>query len=350
MKNVLFLSNLEVPYRVRFFNELAKHCRLTVFYETRTSRHRNPAWAKSEEKQFRVCYPGSGKSLREKYDVIILGCYHTPLQILAGLTMRLLKIPFVINLDGAPYLQGKGLKARCKRFLLSGAAQYLAAGEKAAAEVKKIAGNKPVYAYGFSSLSEEELRLHRKAAPVERSNTILVVGQYFPYKGMEMALEVARRDLGQPYRFVGMGRRTRKFIRENRIPANVEIIPFLQKQELEREYRSCAMLVLPSRRECWGLVVNEAASWGTPIVSTRGSGAAVELLLDEYPQYLAKPGDPEDLLRCIHRLLDSQTTEAYQAYLLHKSASYSIERSVREHLPLLEEGRGPDGLCDRSRL
>ena len=46
---------------------------------------------------------------------------------------------------------------------------------------------------------------------------------------------------------------------------------------------------------CLRLVVNEAASFGTPIVSTWGSGAAMEFIGDDYPQFLAKPADAGSL-------------------------------------------------------
>ena len=57
-----------------------------------------------------------------------------------------------------------------------------------------------------------------------------------------------KKDQTLQYKFVGMGKRTEQFLQENSIPSNVEIIPFLQKEDLEREYHSCAMLVLPSRQ------------------------------------------------------------------------------------------------------
>jgi len=56
MKKVLYLSNIEVPYRVRFFNELAKDRDLTVFYESRRSQCRDTAWAKSEKRRFRTLW------------------------------------------------------------------------------------------------------------------------------------------------------------------------------------------------------------------------------------------------------------------------------------------------------
>ena len=95
------------------------------------------------------------------------------------------------------------------------------------------------------------------------------------------------------------------------------------------------MLVLPSRKECWGLVINEAASYGTPIVSTWGSGAAVEFLGDIYPQYLAKVCDAESLYHCISSMRNMDNVDEYEEYLLAVSKEYTIERSLQVHLNAL---------------
>jgi glycosyltransferase involved in cell wall biosynthesis len=159
-----------------------------------------------------------------------------------------------------------------------------------------------------------------------------VVGQYFEYKGMDVALAAAKMDKTIQYKFVGMGKRTPLFMAELMSDAeNIEVVPFLEKKALEKEYRSCMMLVLPSRQECWGLVVNEAASFGTPLVSTWGSGAAVEFIADDYPQFLAEPGNSASLYKCIKLLKESEKKE-YSVYLKKKSARYSIEKSVAAHL------------------
>ena len=350
MKRVLYLTNTEVPYRVRFFNKLAEHCDLTVVYECRKSSSRDHSWARSQMKNFRTKYLRGIKFRGEnvislgilweilgRYDIIVVGCYNSPSQMLAILAMRLLWIPYVLNLDGEIFLGEGGLKNRMKRFFLAGAQQYLSAGEKAGESIGKAVGEKTVIPYYFSSLSEDEVQEHSRTALQEnRNSTVLVVGQYFPYKGMDVALEAARLDPSIPYKFVGMGPRTARFVTENEIPENVEIVPFMQKEELEREYRNCAMLVLPTRQECWGLVINEAASFGTPIVSTWGSGAAVEFLGERYPQYLANPGDPDSLYDCICRCLSSADQRAYCDYLIEKAKQYTIENSIKAHLHVIE--------------
>lgn len=346
MKKVLYLTNIEVPYRVRFFNELAKYCDLTVLYERERSGNRNNDWAKSEKPNHTIRYLKGWKIGNENgfslgvfreifagYDHIIVGCYNSPVQMLAILTMRLFRIPYILNLDGEPFLAGDGLKKQVKRFFISGAQKYLLAGEKAAESLRTaIGGDKIVIPYYFSSLSEKELEEHHLLSGGKRTDVILVVGQYFDYKGMDVALEAARMDQSLRYKFVGMGSRTDLFQQEHEIPPNVEVIPFLQKQELEDEYKNCAMLVLPTRQECWGLVVNEAASFGTPIVSTWGSGAAVEFLAEKYPQNLAEPGNAQSLYKCIIGEKQGKESGKYSEYLLKKSRKYSVEENVRRHI------------------
>ena len=345
MKKVLYVSNIEVPYRVRLFNELAKHCELTVLYETEKTDIRNNEWSKSEISFYKKKYIGgkrikaensfSLKAVKEvfcDYDVIVIGCFNSPVQLLMMLTMRLLRKPYILNLDGEIFADGKDLKSALKRFFLKGAEKYLVAGNEAIASLKKIIHNKEMIPYYFSSLSDAELseNAHSKK---ENDGFVLVVGQYLDVKGMDVALECAKLNPDIRYKLVGMGSRTELF-KEKYCTSNVknvEIVPFLKKEELAEEYKKCSLFVLPSRQECWGLVINEAASYGIPIVSTYGSGAAVEFLAKDYPQYLAIPGDAHSLLCCIESALKGDREE-YSRYLIEKSKQYSIEKGVKAHI------------------
>ena len=348
MKKLIYLTNIEVPYRVRFFNELAKHCDLTVLYERRESSNRDKTWTDSEKGNYHEEYLDGADLGRESsfslrivnvvrrgWDVVIVGCYNSKVQMLAMLTMRLLKIPFFINLDGEPFID-YSLKGQVKKFFLKGAKGYLIAGVKAGESLKANLGKDVlIIPYWFSSLSDEELQHNRHTVCERQKVTVLVIGQYYDYKGMDVAFQAACHDQSIKYKFVGIGKRSGLFQKNmGVIPENIVIIPFLQKKGLEEEYRKCSLMVLPSRQECWGLVINEAASFGTPVVSTWGSGAAVEFLSDEYPQYLAKAGDAESLYNCIKLCLESDNNE-YSNFLKEKSVQYSIERSVRAHIDLV---------------
>ena len=348
MTKVLYLTNIETPYRVRFFNELAKVCDLSVMYERRKSANRDAKWASSVQKTFNVEFLdgkeigneysfsfGITKILKRHWDVVIVGCYNSYVQIFAMMYMKLHKIPYIVNLDGEQFFDN-GLKSAIKRMLLKSGDAILAAGVKSASTTTNaIKGKKTVYPYHFSSLSDAEIIGNGQTTTIQRADYVLVVGQYFDYKGMDVAFRVACKDRSIRYKFVGLGSRTEQFISDmGCIPDNIEIIPFLQKEDLNNEYKRCALMLLPTRQECWGLVVNEAASFGTPIVSTYGSGAAVEFLSDKYTKYLAEPNDVDSLYSCVRQCLSDNSTE-YSKYLKAFSRNYSIERSVSLHAELI---------------
>lgn len=348
MKKVLYITNIPVPYRVKFFNELATEVSLTVLFERHRGGNRDEAWSESEDVHFRAKYLhgiplgkengfsfGIFRELFAGFDAVIFGCCNSPVQLMAMLVLRLLGKPYILNLDGEVFLRGDGIKARLKRFFLSGADKYLVAGEQAGKSIRKIAAGREVIPYFFGSLSEDEVRANA-ARGSSRGEAIAVVGRYYPYKGMDVALEAAKMAPDLKFLFVGMGDRAAAFRQEQGIPVNVKIIPFLQKEDMAQLYATCRLLVLPSRQECWGLVIGEAASFGTPIVSTWGSGAAVEYLRRAYPQYLARPGDARSLLDRIRSLTEAEDIEEYRAFLLKTAGRYTIEESVRAHLQALE--------------
>ena len=113
--------------------------------------------------------------------------------------------------------------------------------------------------------------------------------------------------------------------------------PFLQKEELRSRYRSCKAFILPSRQECWGLVLNEATSFGTPIIATRGAGAARDFLDDDSP-FLVDSGSASEIARAItiYDALDSKAKKTLSDDLLYRSSCYTVERTVEEHAAAFE--------------
>lgn len=349
MKKVLYISNIEVPYRVEFFNQLAKKCNLTVLYERNKSKNRDVKWTSSIEKKYNVKYLNVIKIKNEnsfnlsiikyifgKYDKIIFGCYNSPVQMFAILLMKLFRKSYILNLDGEVFVKSFGIKNKLKKFFIKGAKAYLVAGEKSAESIRKITKCKEIYTYYFSSLTEKELEENNKHINKNKEDRILVIGQYFDYKGLDIAAEVAKKNKNLKYKFIGMGQRSELF-KKNINSENIEIIPFLPKEDLYEEYQKCRLVVLPSRQECWGLVINEATSFGVPIVSTWGSGAAIEFMGDEYSEFIAETCNPEDLYKKINNLINYEQIDEYKNYLIGKSKRYNIEHAVRKHLELINK-------------
>jgi len=75
---------------------------------------------------------------------------------------------------------------------------------------------------------------------------------------------------------------------------------FVGPDELEHALRHALCLVLPSRREGYGLIVVEAASMGVPSVVVAGpDNAAVELIEEGVNGFVAPSASPEDLAAAI---------------------------------------------------
>lgn len=365
MKTVLYLTNIEVPYRVKFFNELAKYCDLTVLYERRNSKNRNEEWAFSETSLFHKEYLDGFKIgnenllsyqvigfVKKKYDIIIIGCYNSPTQIMALFYMRMKKIEYYLNIDGETFIGHHGIKNWLKKNILIGASHYLVAGKHSGDSLQRLIPNANLSMYGFSSLYNAEIDKNRiEKNLLNHQNIVLVVGQFLDYKGLDIVVNIAKRDRSIYYRFVGTGNRTDEFKKRYHLEleSNIEVVPFLLKEKLEEEYKRCTVLVLPSRKECWGMVINEAASFGTPIVSTYGSGAAIEFLADQYKCFLSAPDNEEDLYNKIKNVLAFRKKEEYANYLLDKTKKYSIENMVKQHCAALGINM-KDDTCSIERL
>lgn len=348
MKKVLYITNIEVPYRVSFFNRLSEKVDLTVLYERDRSSNRNDVWAKSVSSSYNRYFMNGLKISNENsfslkifkylngnYDTIIFSCVNSPIQILGMQYLRLRGKKYILSLDGEQFADGRGIKKVLKRCIIRGAEKYLVAGEVAAENIQSIVTTKEIYPYFFSSYSKQELK-HINSESTEREKTVLVVGQYYDYKGLDIAVKVARLDRAIDYKFIGMGKRTKLFVTEQlkKDDSNIEVVDFLQKDKLNDEYRKAGVLLLPSRKECWGLVINEAAAFGLPIVATFGSGAAQEFLRGKYKKYLFAKDDVTGMYKAIKNILENESSD-YSDYLREMSSKYSIENMVDTHLEVI---------------
>lgn len=349
---VLYLTNYHNPYRDEFFEQLGLKCDLTVFFEQSAASTRDASWFEHPQAtQYKeiLSSPNTSRTalmkalVRQTWDVIVFGCYNSPTQIKTMLHLRRRQTPFILNSDGMVFASSNPLKERFKRYVLRSATAYLIAGEKCVESLRDIVGDSAIIqSYPFTSLTQKQVKDAAEYASEARlrrkNNLILTVGQFESYKGLDVLLSVAHSYPEIRFRIVGVGNKQAaidRLIQEQQLQ-NVEVISFLNPSDLAQEYASARLFVLPSRQECWGLVINEAAAYGCPIVSTWESGAAVEYLSDLQPDLLAKPGDASSLAHAIDHALSMsyEELENYSAYLVQKSKRYTIENCVAAHLNL----------------
>lgn len=352
---VLYLTNYHNPYRDEFFEQLGRRCDLTVLFEQRTDAARDASWFEGvEARSYQEVYLPEGecgpvsptmlKTVEGDWSLVVVGCYNTTRQMATIARMRRRHAPYVVNSDGMVFETGSTLKRAARGHVLRGADAYLCAGEACVPSLRRIVGRGAlVVPYPFSSLTGKRARELARADAVRDPRLVLVVGQYEDYKGLDVMLDaIPTLSDGLRFRFVGMGKKADEFralVEAKGLSDDVEVVPFLKPDDLAAEYLRAGLLVLPSRQECWGLVVNEAAACGCPVVSTWGSGAAVEFISRDCPQFLAEPGSAASLALAVGEFTSRPEGEKreYSAFLRRKAAEYTIEATADAHMRLFGE-------------
>jgi glycosyltransferase involved in cell wall biosynthesis len=72
---------------------------------------------------------------------------------------------------------------------------------------------------------------------------------------------------------------------------------FLNQSALPAAFAAADALIVPSTRETWGLIINEALSSGVPCVTTDGVGAARDLIGEGESGYTVRVGDVKAMTR-----------------------------------------------------
>jgi glycosyltransferase involved in cell wall biosynthesis len=106
---------------------------------------------------------------------------------------------------------------------------------------------------------------------------------------------------------------------------------FVDGKVVDEALASALCLVLPSRREGYGLIVLEAMARGTPAVVVRGpDNAAAEFVADDENGFVAPTASPEDLAAAIVRVRDAedQLRERTLAWFRRNHSRLSLDNSL----------------------
>jgi glycosyltransferase involved in cell wall biosynthesis len=143
------------------------------------------------------------------------------------------------------------------------------------------------------------------ARPVrdERPCRFLYVGRLDPEKGVDVLLRAFQRVPGELV-IVGGGSQAEAL--RAQAPERARFVGDLPRDAVAREYAEADVFVLPSRSEPWGMVLNEAAAAGLPLVATDGVGAAHDLIEHGVNGFRVAVDDEEALAAAMRRLAQDE--------------------------------------------
>jgi glycosyltransferase involved in cell wall biosynthesis len=131
----------------------------------------------------------------------------------------------------------------------------------------------------------------------------LFVGQLISRKGVPELLEAFSR-LPKGELFIAGDGPLRPLVNRAVQGGRVTYTGQVDRPALQRLYADSDVLVLPSRYEVWGLVINEALEHGLPVVATQAVGAVDDLVVDDLNGYITRTGDTDELGEAMGRIAE----------------------------------------------
>lgn len=89
-------------------------------------------------------------------------------------------------------------------------------------------------------------------------------------------------------------------------------IPFVQPEDIHQYYAVADLFFFPSLEDEWGIVLNEAAAAGLPLLASKYAGASADLVRNEFNGRLFDPFDPESVREAVKRAAEMSDVDLKQ--------------------------------------
>ncbi len=384
MIRVGYIAGEPTSWRVPHLDLIADHpeIQLTVVYAAPTVQQRE--WALAFRHEPRVLHGPSlplsrvlhhdypltpqiwGLLGRERFDVLVIGGWSLMATQVAIVWARLHRVPYLVisenHLRERRPAWVRGVKSLVLRGVVPPASGHLVTGTLAAEHARRY-GARPdlvtvfpntidVRAYGDAAarLRPRRVEIRRALGIADDALVVTTVCRLIRSKGVDELLEAvarARSLTRTPLQLLLVGNgeeRARLELRAAALGLAVTFAGFREGEALLECYAASDVFALFSRREPWGVVVNEAAAFGLPLIVTEEVGAAGDLLVADENGKLVRSGDIEGQARAIAALADEGLRERFGRRSLELVGPWGYEPSVETFVDAVRRalaGRGP---------
>jgi glycosyltransferase involved in cell wall biosynthesis len=300
--NAVVCNNMVTPYTNRLFNYLAECGVLDLHVVSCTLREENRHWSGHYTKSYdHIILEGIQRKLDgARFIHINIGIWQTlsrlkpqivgvngiyPTMLIAALWSFVNRVPLVFLTDGWRLTMPQSILHRIVRpFVIDRCCAIICASEKGrrffieeGAEPERIfvAHIAPAWAPPAELPDFDHRPYH-----------LLWCGHFddsikYPSFFVDLAVLLKERLGDLRVRIVGDGMlRQNSLDRLSREGVNFDYTPYIPPDEISKAFATARMLVMPSKKESWGLVCNEAMQCGTPCAVSPYTGVADELVVN----------------------------------------------------------------------
>lgn len=330
MCRVAIVTNIPSPYRVDLFYYMQTHITEHEFHVIYTSKNEdNRQWGISEEKLLnshfldakviKIAQKMDNKYIHLPADVgkvlntiepdVVIASEYNPAAIQALFWAKTHGKKFIHWTDGTLHSERNiGKVQKLTRKIICGNADACIASSTKAKE-KLLAWGVPKEKI-FISLLTVDITPYRNLERSPVAGRLLYVGSMIPRKGLDLLVDAL------PYvkeaaelRIVGNGTEVqiqtlKQVAAEKGVADKLTFCGFLQAEALLEEYRKTQIFVLPTREDCFGLVLLEAMCAGVPIVASKYADGAYDVVIEGENGLVADPFSPKEFAQTIDKMLE----------------------------------------------
>ncbi len=337
MQKVVIVTNIPAPYRVELFYYMQTHlCEqydIHVVYTSETEGNRN--WAVPTEKMLQSTVLQS-KVIQKKtaHDTRFI---HLPANIAKVLSRIAPDIVIAFEYNPAALQSLLWCKLHCKKFIhltdgtltserevgrVQRLARKLVTKQADACIASSTKAKEKLLAYRvpaekiFVSLLTFAFDTQQKRVGDLQSGRILYVGSMAERKGLDLLID-ALPHLQSQWQLHIVGNGTPQEIAQLTQQAQAAGVGeqivwrgYQEGEEMAKEYQESQVFVLPTREDCFGLVLLEALSQGVPIVSSQYADGAYDVIATEQDGTVVDPYNAHALAKAIDHYLAADALPA----------------------------------------
>ena len=355
MFKICWISNIPSPYKVNVMKLMSEELEIHALFERRKENDREDSWYSSDFGNVKVQYLDKNyKKVIDKEvntcDLLINADYSNKMCIYATHKFNKYKKPVIMLADGGLVIK-RGILDYIISYFMNKCNYFLSSGKEVNKYYKyyNVDENK-IFNYRFSSLTKSDLKnnesLIRNKSELRKKHNIgeeiilFSVGQQINRKGYDILVKSMIKVNKKIKLYIAGGKpqeEVLKIINDNNLD-NINFVGFKNKEELNEYYAMADIFVFPTRYDIWGLVINEAMSFGLPIISSDKCVAAIEFNNNFNNAIIVENENVEEFAKAINLLVenDDLKTELSKKSLLGIK-EYTIENTVSDFVRVISE-------------
>lgn len=330
MTRVVIITNIPAPYRVKVFNNLQQNLLKYDIYIIYTKENEdNRKWKinreimrnsiilnskvikiKTKEDNRYIHLPiGLNKTLNEIDPEIVISFEYNLTSLIALRWSKKNKRKFINLTDGTLFSERNinFIQKLARKIIISKSDAFIASGTKAKEKLLKWGAEDKDIFIAMLTTDVSEVKVNRQMIP----GRILYVGSCVKRKGIDLLLE-ALRYVSKEYNLHIVGNGSEQEIRKLELlltikeKERVKWIGYKEGQALWDEYNEAELFVLPSREDCFGLVMVEAMFAHVPILASKYADGAYDIITEGINGHIVDPYNTKMFSDCINDMLGSE--------------------------------------------